>query len=175
MMREGIEKGNPPPVHIVSGLLVNFLPSTLCCLLRRLRSLFHLFLGHTLGVICRVGCFALGGTQGVFSGIHHLLASVDCAGETLSDGLVYLPKEICQQNSTYQYLENINLVRDFRNLLGHRLPSDRGRMYLTCGNNAARDGRPCDCCTEHRSLRVMGDVSFGKDEGMVLEFYTCAI
>ena len=43
-----------------------------------------------MGVLSCVARLALGGTEGLFGGIHHLLAGVNGVSETLSDGLVNL-------------------------------------------------------------------------------------
>lgn len=80
-------------IGFVTGIwcrLIELLSRGFRRLFRRLGSLVHLFLGHPLSILSRIGRFALGGTEGMFSGIHHLLAAVDGAGETLSNGLVNL-------------------------------------------------------------------------------------
>jgi len=91
-MRGGSEKG-ANPVRFVASFsccLVNLLSGILCRLLCGLGSLVHLFLGHSMGILSRVGRLALGGTEGMFSGIHYLLASINCAGETFSHRLIDL-------------------------------------------------------------------------------------
>ena len=81
------------PRHIVvdiSRSLVGLLSRTFCRLFRRPGGLVHLLLRLSLGILSCVGCLVLGGTQGLFGGIYHLLAGVNGVGEALSDGLVNL-------------------------------------------------------------------------------------
>lgn len=74
----------------VFSCLVKLLSSIPCRFLGRLRSFVHLFLSHPLGVLSCLRRLLLGGTEGGFSRVHHLLASIDRAGETLTNRLVNL-------------------------------------------------------------------------------------